>query len=93
MICATSGIIFPVLILKWMKRNNYQHGFASPVKQVSNHIIQDKVQKSQIKPEAMKNEVENLKNDFTILKDKQDKAAILKKDKEHSQEKCEQTND
>ena len=34
-----------------------------------------------------------MKNDFVILKDKQDKASILKKDKEHSQEKCEQTND
>ena len=38
-------------------------------------------------------EVENLKNDFAILKDKQDKAAILEKDKDQFQEKCEQTND
>ena len=41
----------------------------------------------------LKNEVENLKNDFAILKDKQDKAAILEKDKDQFQEKCEQTND
>ena len=46
-----------------------------------------------LKSKLLKNEVENLKNDFAILKDKQNKAAILKKDKEHSQEKCEQTND